>query len=46
LKTHSYLDPELKDDGTSPVKTFANAIQERFGKPKVLDYEEEEDGGV
>ena len=45
LKTSSYLDPELKDDGTSPVKTLGKAV-ERLGKPKVLDYEEVEDGGV
>jgi hypothetical protein len=43
LKTDSYIDPELKDDGTSLAKPLGKSGEERLGKPKVLDFEVEED---
>jgi hypothetical protein len=40
---NSYIDLELKDDGTSPAKPLGKSGEERLGKPKVLDFEVDEE---
>ena len=40
LKVSVDIDPELKDDGTSPAKRVEKESVERSGKPKCLAFEE------
>jgi len=45
LKMNSYSDPELKDDGTSPIKPSDKVGEGRLGTPKALVFEVEVEGG-